>query len=103
MKEKKRMVRLLIADVTLIRDTKLTAHIRFRGGATRTLVLPTPLSAPDLRRTDAAVVRRVDELLDDYIEEEAADRLNQEGLRTGTGLRTRSKTTPHFRSHHTLG
>ena len=103
MKEKKRMVRLLIADVTLIRDTKLTAHIRFRGGATRTLVLPTPLSAPDLRRTDAAVVRRVDELLDDYIEEEAADRLNQEGLRTGTGLRTRSKTTSHFRSHHTLG
>jgi DNA invertase Pin-like site-specific DNA recombinase len=86
MKEKKRMVRLLIADVTLLKHTQLTAHIRFCGGAARSLVLPTPLSAADLRRTDAAVVSRVDELLDDYTEKEVADRLNEAGLRTGTGL-----------------
>lgn len=85
-REKKRLARLLIEDVTLIKDTEITAHIRFRGGATRTLTLPLPLSASDLRRTDADVVHRVDELLDHHTEREIATILNAEGLRTGTGL-----------------
>jgi hypothetical protein len=88
-KEKKRLVRLCLADVTLLEEPttkQLTAHVRFRGGATRTLTLPTPPSAVELRRTPAAVVRRVDELLNDYPEAEIAQRLNQEGWRTGTGL-----------------
>ncbi|MEE8307529.1 MAG: recombinase family protein, partial [Gammaproteobacteria bacterium] len=41
--DRKRMVRLLIEDVTLIKAKKITAHIRFKGGATRTLVVPRPL------------------------------------------------------------
>ncbi|MCG6919996.1 MAG: recombinase family protein [Acidobacteria bacterium] len=85
-REKKRMIRLLIDDVTLIRGDVITAHVRFKGGATRTLTLPLPLPAPDLRRTDPAVVERVDQLLDDHGEAEVVDLLNQEGLRTGTGL-----------------
>ena len=85
-REKKRMVRLLIEDVTLIRGEKITAHLRFKGGATRTLSLPLSLPAPDLRRTDPAVVERIDQLLDDHIEEEVVGQLNQEGLQTGTGL-----------------
>jgi DNA invertase Pin-like site-specific DNA recombinase len=85
-REKKRMARLLIEDVTLIRGEEITAHVRFRGGGTRTLALPLPLPAPDLRRTDPAVVARIDQLLDHHIEQEVADVLNHEGLRTGTGL-----------------
>ena len=50
-RERKRIVRLLLEDVTLIKGQELTAHLRFRGGATRTLVLPLPLpgmgSSPD--------------------------------------------------------
>ncbi len=85
-REKKRMARLLIEDVTLIRGHEITAHVRFKGGATHTLTLPLPLRASDLRRTDPAVVERVDQLLDEHIEEELPDLLNAEGLRTGTGL-----------------
>lgn len=104
-KDKKRMVRLLILDVTLIehRELKqLTAHIRFRGGATRTLTLTPPPSAADLRRTPPAAVRRVDDLLNDYTEEEVADRLNQEGVRTGTGLPFNLLRVAHVRHDHHL-
>jgi len=85
-REKKRMAQLLIDDVTLIRGEEITAHVRFKGGATHTLTLPLPLRACDLRRTDPAVVKRVDQLLDDHIEEKVAGLLNAEGRRTGTGL-----------------
>jgi DNA invertase Pin-like site-specific DNA recombinase/DNA-binding XRE family transcriptional regulator len=85
-REKKRMARLLIEDVTLIRGEEITAHIRFKGGATRTLTLPLPVHVGDLRRTDQAVIKRIDELLEECGEEEAVERLNQEDLRTGTDL-----------------
>ena len=85
-REKKRMTQLLIEDVTLIRTDEITAHVRFKSGASRTLTLPVPLPAPDLRRTDPAVVERIDQLLDDHIEEEVVERLDEEGLQTGTGL-----------------
>lgn len=85
-REKKRMTRLLVEDVTLIRGEEITAHVRFKGGATRTLTLPLPLRAPDLRRTDPSVVERIDQLLEHHGEEEIVELLNEEGLCTGTGL-----------------
>lgn len=50
------MVRLLLEDVTLLKTDVVVAQIRFRGGATHTLRLPLPLSAPELRKTHSAVV-----------------------------------------------
>lgn len=41
-RERKRMARLLIEDVTLIREKQITAHVRFKGGKTQTLCLPLP-------------------------------------------------------------
>lgn len=82
MKEKKRMLRLLIADVTLTKGEVLHAHIRFTGGATRSLDIPLPKSCIELRTTDAAVVREIDELLDTYTDAEIADVLNERGVRT---------------------
>ena len=41
-RERKRMIRLLIEDVTVNRGDVITAHVRFRGGSTRTLTLPIP-------------------------------------------------------------
>jgi len=101
-REKKRMARLLIEDVTLSKDTEITAHVRFRSGATRTLSLQLPLSAADLRRTDAEVVRRVDELLDHHAEHQIATLLNAEGLRTGTGLSFNLTRVARIRSAHGL-
>ncbi|MGH7324620.1 MAG: recombinase family protein, partial [Candidatus Rokuibacteriota bacterium] len=85
-REKKRIAQFLIEDVTLIRDHGLTAHVRFKGGATRTLTLPRSRSAPDLRRTDAELVERIDQLLTHHTEAEVLELLNAKGCRTGTGL-----------------
>ena len=55
-RERKRMVRLLLEDVTLLKADEVVAQIRFRGGATHTLRLPLPRSAPELRKTHSTVV-----------------------------------------------
>ena len=44
-RERKRMLRLIIDDVTLVKGKDLVVHVRFRGGATRTLTLPRPAPA----------------------------------------------------------
>ena len=79
------MVRLLLEDVTLIKGTPITAHVRFGSGATRTLTLPPPLPAWALRKTSAEVVAEVDRLLDDYTEAQTARLLTERGFRSGTG------------------
>ena len=82
MKEKKRMVRLLITDVTLTKGDQLHADIRFAGGATRSLDIPLPKTCAELRTTDAEVIREIDQLLDTYTDAEIADVLNERGVRT---------------------
>jgi DNA invertase Pin-like site-specific DNA recombinase len=86
-REKKRITRLLIEDVTLLkREDGLTAHVRFRGGATRTLDLPRALSAWESRQTPSAVVREIDDLLDEHTDGEIAHILNERGRTSGEGL-----------------
>jgi len=82
MKEKKRMLRLLIEDVTLSKGDTLHVDIRFVGGAARSLDLPLPKSCVELRTTDAAVVKEIDRLIDTYTDKEIADLLNERGVRT---------------------
>jgi DNA invertase Pin-like site-specific DNA recombinase len=84
-REKKRMIRLLVEDVTLVKQEKVTMHVRFKGGSTRSLELPLPLLAIDMRKTNEAVVREIDRLLDTHTEGEIALILNEKGLRSGTG------------------
>jgi hypothetical protein len=62
-RERKRLARLLLEDVTLIKRKQLLIHIRFPGGATRTLELPLPLRA---NVTQRAVVSEIDRLLDQH-------------------------------------
>jgi hypothetical protein len=84
-RERKRMLALLIADVTLIKQREITAAVRFRGGATTTLTLPRPLTAQQLRATHEPVRRQIDALLDEYTDAHVARILNERGLRTGAG------------------
>ena len=86
-RERKRMVRLLLEDVTLLKADEVVAHIRFRGGATQTIRLPLPLSAPELRKTHPTVVAEIDRLLDHHTDAEIADILNARGLRPGVADR----------------
>ena len=41
-RDRKRMIRLLVEDVTMIRGDQIRLHFRFRGDATKTIALPDP-------------------------------------------------------------
>lgn len=84
-RERKRMARLLIADVTLLKSDDITAQVRFNGGTTHTLHLELPKSAWQLRQTPAQVVEAIDALLNDHTDAEVARQLNARGLRSGEG------------------
>jgi DNA invertase Pin-like site-specific DNA recombinase len=84
-RERKRMVRLLLEDVTLLREDRITVHVRFRGGATKTLMLLRPLTAWELRMTPAEVVREIDRLLEDHTDKEIVRILNTRGTLSGEG------------------
>jgi DNA invertase Pin-like site-specific DNA recombinase len=82
-RERKRMVRLLLEDVTLLRGEQITLHLRFRGGASQTLVLPLPQTSWQRWTTSPEVVIEIDRLLDHHTHQEIADLLNQHGFRSG--------------------
>jgi DNA invertase Pin-like site-specific DNA recombinase len=84
-RERKRMVRLLIEDVTLLKGKSITAHIRFKGGATRSLTLPAPLPVWATWQTAPELVARIDRLLDQYTDGQIATLLNEQGYRSGKG------------------
>lgn len=82
-RERKRMVRLMIEDVTLIKQRDITAHVRFKGGRCTTITLPIPPKAWEKYRTRPEVVMEIDRLLNDHAPPEIADLLNQRGFRPG--------------------
>ena len=84
-RERKRMVRLLLEDVTLIRGENITLHLRFKGGAHRTIPLPLPLRSWEQRKTSQQAVAEIDRLLDLHTYPEIAAQLNQRGLSSGEG------------------
>jgi DNA invertase Pin-like site-specific DNA recombinase len=86
-REKKRMIRFLIEDVTMIRGEDITLHVRFKGGATKTLKLPLPLKGWQYNMTDPKIVELVDELLTDHTYSEIATILDKQGFKSGQGHR----------------
>ena len=91
-REKKRMIRFLIEDVTMIRAEDITLHIRFKGGATKTLNLPLPLKGWEYNLTDPKIVEIVDELLSDHSYSEIATILDERGYKSGQGHRIDRRT-----------
>lgn len=85
--DRKRMLRLLVEDVTLVREPAVVRlHVRFRGGKTETLAMDPPLRSWQKRLTSPEVVAEIDRLLEDHTKGEVAEILNEQGHRTGTGL-----------------
>jgi DNA invertase Pin-like site-specific DNA recombinase len=84
-RERKRMVRLLIADVTLVKNDRIHLHVRLRGGQTQSLTIELPPKAWQLRQTHPATLTMLDRLLDDHTDRETADLLNAAGHRSGEG------------------
>jgi len=84
--DRKRMVRLLIEDVTLTKGQSIRVQVRFKGGATRTLTLARPLNAWEERTTSPEVIRQIDQLLDTYTDAKVAEEINRRGCRSGMKL-----------------
>jgi DNA invertase Pin-like site-specific DNA recombinase len=84
-RDRKRMVRLLLEDVTLNRDEQISLQIRFKGGANRTLRLPLPLRYWQLHVTPSAVIDEIDRLLDHHTVQQIAVILNTSGMTPGAG------------------
>jgi DNA invertase Pin-like site-specific DNA recombinase len=100
--ERKRMVRLLIEDVTLLKAEELTLGIRFRGGATRRLTLPLPPPSYRTWQTPPEIVAQIDRLLDQYTDGQIAAQLNQQGLRSGKGGCFQCRSIEHVRRAYRL-
>jgi DNA invertase Pin-like site-specific DNA recombinase len=101
-RERKRLVRLLLEDVTLIRTGEITAHVRFKGGITKTLTVPVPLNAWQQRTTSPEVVREIDRLLDYNTYPQIASLLNDRGLRSGEGMTFTARTVARVRRRYGL-
>jgi DNA invertase Pin-like site-specific DNA recombinase len=101
-RERKRIVRLLIDDVTLIKAQKITAHVRLSGGATRSLELERPLPIAQLRKFKPELVATVDRLLERHCDREIADILNRDGWRTWEGKSFNLKKVAFIRSAYKL-
>jgi DNA invertase Pin-like site-specific DNA recombinase len=101
-RERKRIARLLIDDVTLVKDTTIHAHVRFRGGQKTSLTVAIPPNAWQARQTAPDTVNRLDRLLDDHTDAEAAAALNATGHRSGEGNAFTTTIVVHLRRAHRL-
>jgi DNA invertase Pin-like site-specific DNA recombinase len=101
-RERKRIVRLLVADVTLIKTETITAHVRLSGGATRTLQLDRPLPIAQIRKFKPELVAEVDRLLEKHCDREISEFFNQQGLRTWEGEPFNLKKIAHIRGAYKL-
>lgn len=96
-KDKKRLLRLLLADVTVIgvpQSRRLTLGVRWTGGRYDAIPAQRPPRAPDARRCPPQILDAVAELAADHSNAQIADLLNARGLTSPTGKRfTRSRVS----------
>jgi hypothetical protein len=98
-RDRKRMVRLLLSDVTLLQQQEvITAHVRFKGGATETLTV----AMSHGRRHPPQLLALIDQLLEDYTDAGAARQLNHLGWRTFNGKPFRAARVLSLRRDHQL-
>jgi DNA invertase Pin-like site-specific DNA recombinase len=79
--ERKRMLALLIEDITLLKAEHISIHVRFRGGKTTSFSIPRPIPIAVIRKTKSEVVAALDRLLETHTDQQAADALNALGYR----------------------
>jgi DNA invertase Pin-like site-specific DNA recombinase len=95
--DRKRLVHLLLEDVTLIRNPEILIKVRFRGGATQTITLPAPQKAWLACKASPELVQLVDSLLNQYTDGQVAAILNERGLKTGKGSIFRGRLIGNIR------
>lgn len=101
-RDRKRIVRLLIEDITVQKADRITAHIRFKGGATHTLTVALPPPFAHSRLTPPETLAVLDELLNTSTDAEVAEQLNAQGYRTFVGLPFEATHVSQLRRKHGL-
>jgi stress-induced morphogen len=101
-RDRKRLVRLMLEDVTLIKTHEVTLHVRFRGGATQTLTFPSARPPWQTYVTPPDVLQMIDSLLDQSTDDQVATILNQRGLHPGKGGAFQSRIIAHLRRDYGL-
>jgi excisionase family DNA binding protein len=87
-KDRKRLLRALIADVTLTSKPtgrELSVGIRWRSGASEQHTIERPKTRQEVIRTPAEAIELTRRLASDHPNAQIAEQLNAAGLRTGTG------------------
>jgi DNA invertase Pin-like site-specific DNA recombinase len=83
--QRKKMLALMIEDVTLISGAQIAVHIRWRGGKTQSITIEKPKPIALVRKTQPQVVQLINELLETCTDGEIAKRLNELGHRNWRG------------------
>ncbi len=101
-RDRKRMVRLLIEDVTLTRKKEIIIQIRFKGGTAATLTQPIPAPSYMSWQTPAETIAQIDRLIDEHTDKQIAAILNEQGLQSGKGKSFSSRIIWKIRTTHKL-
>lgn len=103
-KDKKRILQLLIRDITVTKPEPHVAllQVRWQGGADESLRVELPRSACDRWRHDEALVDRVRELAKQLDDAQIAEQLNNEGLMTNKGNSFTVKSIKWIRHKHSI-
>ena len=84
-REKKRMLRCLIEDVTITQAKNITLSIRFKGGTSKVLTVQKPEKSWEKWTTRPETITAIDQLTSDHIPSEIAEILNKKGIKSGQG------------------
>ncbi|MGY6259165.1 recombinase family protein [Paraburkholderia caledonica] len=100
--ERKRMLGLLIEDVTLIKAEQIAVHVRFRGGQTTSLMVDKRKPIALIRKTLTEIVAKIDELLETCSDRQVAARLNELGYKNWRGESFTHKKVINIRNAYKL-
>lgn len=101
-RDRKRMVRLLVDDVTLHKTDRIHLHVRFRGGQTHSLAVAIPPTSWQARQTHKDTVAALDRLLDTHTDAQTAEALNAAGHRSGENKLFTAGIVVHIRRKYHL-
>jgi hypothetical protein len=96
-RERKRMIRLLIEDVTVLKTDQIHLYVRLRGGQTMSLQVPIPPTAWQARQTEPETLAMLNRLLDHHTDAETAEALNRDGHKSGMGRPFSAAIVLHLR------
>ena len=105
-RDRKRLLRAMIADVTLTSqpDSRaLQVGIRWRSGASEQHTVHRPPKPADAKRTPSHVIELIQRLAPDHTNTQIAEQLDRAGLRTSTGLPFDEKAIRWLRWRYRIG